>query len=186
MNDMPRRPGRPRLNVEDHVEEAQVTTENVNANRPMAREDDPRARAAARAAALRSSPEYEREGHDEFHIDLGIIPDGWDYQWKVKAVLNKEDPQYMVRHANAGWEAVPASRHPELLPFGYSEQFVERSGMILMERPMEITQERRAREQRDARAQVSNRNRDNTQSGNGEFERNLSRSSQSYERMPVE
>jgi Kef-type K+ transport system membrane component KefB len=39
-----------------------------------------------------------------------------------------------------GWETVDAKRHPEMMPKGYVGS-IEREGMLLCERPLEITQD---------------------------------------------
>lgn len=120
----------------------------------VALEDDPRARAAARAAELREHRGSMDDGTDKFYIDPRIIPDGWSYEWKTLTVLNQPNPSYQVQLARAGWEPVPRYRHPEMMPDNYPGETIEREGQILMERPKEITDEAKARELRNARAQV--------------------------------
>jgi hypothetical protein len=68
-------------------------------------------------------------------------------------LLGKEDPAYKVQLARAGWEPVPASRHPEMMPIG-NYAVIERKGMILMERPYSLTKEARDVELRRAKGQV--------------------------------
>ena len=126
-------------------EETQVT---------LTEEDDPRLRAAARAAELREHRGSMDEGTDKFYIDPRVIPDGWSYEWKTHTVLNQPNPSYQVQLARAGWEPVPRYRHPEMMPDNYPGETIERDGQILMERPAEITDEAKARDLRTARAQV--------------------------------
>lgn len=121
---------------------------------PKPREEDPRARAARRAMELREQADSDDDGVDKFYFDPKIIPDGWSYEWKTFTVLGKENPSYQVSLAHRGWEAVPRSRHPHMMPHNYQGETIERDGMILMERPLEITQDARARDARVARAQV--------------------------------
>ena len=45
--------------------------------RPAMPEEDPRARAAARAAQLRDHVGDLDEGTDEFYIPPSMVPDGW-------------------------------------------------------------------------------------------------------------
>ena len=117
--------------------------------------DDPRARAERRAAEIKANRgDVDLDSIDEFYIDASIIPDGWSYEWKRHTLLGREDPSYQVSLARAGWEAVPANRHPEMMPVGSNSQTIERKGMILMELPKEISDERRARERRKAVDQV--------------------------------
>jgi len=119
-------------------------------------EEDSRTRAARRAAELHEhlGTGLDDDGVNEFYIDPRIIPDGWSYEWKRFTVLGAQDPSYQVSVAMKGWEAVPASRHPELMPDTYKGVTIERKGMMLMERPAVITAEAVAREHRKAVSQV--------------------------------
>jgi len=118
-------------------------------------EEDPRTRAARRAAELREHGALDEDGStSEFYVDPAVIPDGWSYEWKRLTVLGATDPGYQVNIARAGWEPVPASRHRNLMPDGYQGNTIERSGQILMERPKEITDAAYAREYAKARGQV--------------------------------
>jgi hypothetical protein len=116
------------------------------------REDDHMDRAARRIAELR--------GHNNANLDEGIDkfkapepPPGWSYEWKMKNVMGWEDPSHHNRVESGGWEAVSARRHPEMMPKGYSGA-IEREGMVLCERPAEITNERKQRDLMMARQQV--------------------------------
>lgn len=122
--------------------------------RPELREADPRARAAARAAQIRDDNGGMDEGTDEFYIPKDIIPDGWTYEWKRHTIWNQEDPAYTVQIAREGWEPVPSSRHPQMMPSNWDKGTIERKGMMLMERPTEISEEVRRIEQKRARDQV--------------------------------
>lgn len=133
---------------------------------------DSLSRAARRAAELREHGYIDVEGNDKFHIDPRMIPDGWSYEYKKFTVLGKEDPSYQVQLRNAGWEPVPASRHPELMPLGYDGGTILVEGMMLMERPLEITQERKRQDQKNARDQVRAKEQQLTGAAPpGEFER---------------
>lgn len=122
--------------------------------RASQREEDPRARAERRAAEIRKHNEGASFGEaDRFTIDPRIIPDGWSYEWKRKTLWGKEDPAHDIELSRLGWEPVPASRHPELMPKG-NWNTIERDGMILMERPKVLTDEAHAKNLRSARMQV--------------------------------
>lgn len=158
--------------------------------RPEMREDDPRARAAKRAAELRLHAADIPEGVDEFFIDPHKIPEAWSYEWKTHTVIGKEDPAYQVQLAQAGWQSVPASRHPEMMPKGHAGECIERKGMVLMERPLEITQDARDRESRRARLQVRNKEEQLNAAPKGQFDRankdaSLVRVNKSYEPMAI-
>jgi hypothetical protein len=159
--------------------------------RTAPREEDPRTRAARRAAELRDHGGVGGEGTDEFYIDPAEIPDGWEYEWKRRTVLGQEDPAYQVAVARAGWEPVPASRHPSFMPLNSKQVTIERKGMILMERPKEISDEARQAEIRKARMQVRQKEQQLNSAPDGQFGRQKSdgtglvKVSKSYEPIPI-
>lgn len=154
-------------------------------------EESPRERAARRTAELKGhASDITDDGTDEFHLELGIIPDGWSYEWKTRTILGKEDPAHEVALSRKGWEVVPASRHPELMPMHYKGVEITRKGMVLMERPMEITQEARNAELRKARMQMRDKEAQLNQSKGGEFDRSnkgdpLVKINKKFEAMPI-
>lgn len=165
-------------------------------NRPDMRpntvkEESPRDRAARRTAELRGhDTDLGDDGNDDFFIELGIIPDGWSYEWKTRTVLGAEDPAHQVALARRGWESVPASRHPELMPMNYTGVEITRKGMVLMERPMEITQEAKDATLRRARIQMRDKEAQLQQAKGGEFDRTnkgdpLVKISKKYEAIPI-
>lgn len=92
---------------------------------------------------------------DLFAFDRSIIPDGWDYQWKVKTVKNWEWVEHQVTLAANGWEPVPADRHDGVfMPRGYKGN-IERGGQILMERDIRLTMQARQAERREANTQLN-------------------------------
>jgi hypothetical protein len=156
---------------------------------PM-REEDPRTRAARRAAELRDHLGDLDEGTDDFYINPSDIPPGWDYEWKRKLLLGAEDPAYQVALARAGWEPVPTSRHPSYMPNQGSHPIIERKGMVLMERPSEISDEARAIELRKARNQVRQKEAQLNSAEGGQFERSNKDQSlvnirKSYDSIPI-
>jgi len=94
------------------------------------------------------------EGPDDFFVAPDKIPDGWTCEWKTRTVHNMEDPAYQVALARTGWEPVPASRHPEMMPKGGKHETIERKGQVLMMRPEVITDQVRGLDRRKARDQV--------------------------------
>lgn len=155
------------------------------------KDESPRDRAARRTAELRGhDTDLGDDGNDEFYIELGIIPDGWSYEWKTRTILGAEDPAHQVALARKGWEIVPASRHPELMPMSYKGVEITRKGMVLMERPMEITQEAKDASLRRARMQMRDKEAQLTQAKGGEFDRTnkgdpLVKISKKYEAIPI-
>lgn len=115
---------------------------------------DSRARAAERTATLLGHGGLDEEASDNFAIPDEMIPEGWTYEWKRISTYGKEDPSYEVATARKGWEAVPAERHPELMPKDGKHSTIDRDGMRLCERPAEITARAKEREFRAAKAQM--------------------------------
>lgn len=139
--------------------------------RPALREDDPRARAAARSAELRDHLGGMDQGTDKYAIDQSIIPDGWSYEWKTLTVYGAENPSYQVSLRKTGWEPVPAGRHPELMPTGYKGETIIVDGQQLMERPEEITEEVKKIDAQRARRQVRAKEEQLVAAPQGQFER---------------
>lgn len=130
-------------------------TREARALRPPLRSDEPRRDAAARAKEIMDHIGGEfGEQADIFHIPADIIPDGWSYEWKEYIVLGKVDPSRQVELNRTGWEPVPSSRHPELMPGDSKEPHILRKGMRLMERPQEVTDMARKQERRRASEQM--------------------------------
>lgn len=157
--------------------------------RPPMREDDPRSRAAKRAAEIRGNVGSMDEGVDDFYIDTREIPDGWTYEWKRRTIAGQEDPAYQVSLARMGWEPVPAERHPNMMPINGQYTTIERKGMMLMERPMELSEEARSIELKKARQQIANKKSQLGSSPDGQFGRDHAsvkpKVSSSYEPMPI-
>ena len=179
-----RRPGRPPKDKALAV----AATPEAAPSRPAMRPDDSRADAAKRAAEILGNFDGSEMSNDDFAAP--VAPDGWSYEWKVKTVLNQEDPARMMGYLRTGWENVPASRHPEMMPVGYKGDTIERKGQILMQRPKEITDRFKERDRHAARAQVRTKEEQLSAAPQGQFERKnkdagLARVSKGYEPMPV-
>jgi hypothetical protein len=156
LNQSPRRRGRRPVDASEPVEAVDNAVPRGDMRETM-RDDDPRARAARRAAEIRGHRGDMDEGTDEFHIDQDMVPEGWTYEWKRRLLLGQEDPSHMVALYRDGWEPVPLnrdSRHRAMMPRNWGENTIERKGMILMERPTELTDEVRQMQLRAARKQV--------------------------------
>ncbi len=159
-------PGRPAKEMRDAP-----VTEAREDMRAGQREEDPRARAERRTAEIRKHLKGDTsDGADRFFIDPYIIPDGWSYEWKRKTIWGKEDPAHEVELARQGWETVPATRHPQMMPKG-NWQTIERDGMVLMERPKELTDDVHAQNLRRARLQVRAKEAQLNQAPEGTFDR---------------
>lgn len=110
------------------------------------------ARAEARLREIRGNIPEGGALRDKFWAPEA--PAGWTYEWKTRTVMNEEMSSYIVELARNGWEAVPLSRHPEMMPKGWSGETIEVEGLVLMERPSVLTEEDRAMEARNAREAV--------------------------------
>jgi hypothetical protein len=156
------------------------------------REESPAERAAKRTAEIRAHRQgLDMENTDQYHIDPNIVPQGWSYEWKRKTIYNQEDPSYQIRLADAGWTPVPATRdarHKAMMPTGHYVT-IERDGMILMERPKELTDEAKAIELRRARNQVRSKEQQLSNTPDGTMTREDARVrpqvKKSYEAMPI-
>ena len=156
------------------------------------REESPSQRAAKRVAEIRAHRQgLDLENVDQYFIDPRIVPEGWSYEWKRKSIYNQEDPSYQVKLADGGWTPVPAnrdSRHKALMPTG-NYNTIERDGMILMERPKELTDEAKSIELRRARNQVRAKEAQLSTTPDGTMTREDSRVrpqvKKSYEAMPI-
>lgn len=157
------------------------------------REPDSRAAAAARAAEILNGIGGDLdEGTDDFYVNPTDVPDGWCYEWKRRTTLNQPDPSYEVALARTGWQAVPAGRHPTYMPGDSKAKTIERKGMVLMERPAEITQRVREIDENRASNQVRQKEAQLNAAPDGQFGRDnkgapLVKVSKSYERgqMPI-
>lgn len=107
---------------------------------------DHEARARARIAEIRAI--HGDGDFSEVYVDkwFAAAPPGWIYEWKTHSVWNKEYPQYVSGLQRSGWSAVQAVRHRELLYPEYEGENIIIDGMILMERPRELTDQVRRRE----------------------------------------
>lgn len=90
---------------------------------------------------------------DIFNIPAHLIPAGTSLEWKRESVIGAEDPHYMVSLHEQGWRPVDVSMIPELMPEGYKGA-IRMKGMLLMERPIELTREAQQEDARNARRAV--------------------------------
>lgn len=100
------------------------------------------ARSANVTEPLRRRRYHGGEMPTEFHIPEEQIPLNTSYQWNNDTVFGQTNPSYSSHAQMQGWRAVDASRHPHLMPEGYTGP-IKVKGQILMERPMELTLEAR-------------------------------------------
>lgn len=116
------------------------------------RKEDVAIRAAARSGPVRERKRKGGQLHDKYRVDN--IPEGMSYEWKRVSVYGKGDPSYDVLMREQGWEPVNSKRHPEMVADGYDGAII-RDGLMLMERPIELTREAQAEDLAAARDAVS-------------------------------
>lgn len=137
------------------------------ANRKGPRDDDDKRpgyvdhqeRARERIAELRAQyGDMDDESDSDVYLDrfYAESPPGWTYEWKTYTVFNKTFPHYTTQLMRSGWAPVPATRHRELLYPEYNDESIIIDGLMLMERPKELTDRRRMRERIKATDQVRN------------------------------
>lgn len=115
----------------------------------------PEVKTAPRQGVQREAPLRQRllkGDEDRFAVDQSKIPAGTSYQWVPKTIFGEEQEEQLVVMQMQGWEPVPSERHPEYFLKGQAPKgaSIIRGGQILMERPVELTQE--ARDEDTARA----------------------------------
>jgi hypothetical protein len=113
-----------------------------------------------REAELRAQEIFdETDGSEglgtELNLPANLAPEGWEYQLRANTVLGKENRHHMLNLLRNGWRAVPASRHPWLMPAGH-EGPIEIGGQILMEIPTLVADKRRKLEKGEAMDQLRN------------------------------
>lgn len=98
-------------------------------------------------------------GTDKFHIPDQILAklgaEGWDLQWNVDSVLGRAEPQTRMAMEVQGWTSVTGLMWDGLfdgryMPKGYAGEIIV-EGLVLQARPMELTLEARADENKAAR-----------------------------------
>ena len=91
---------------------------------------------------------------DPFFIPLDEIPEGSSYEWKRLSNVGEENPFYIAQMRSQGWEPVDTKRHPSWVPPGYDKPNIVKGGMVLMERPIELTREAQAEQRSLAKQQM--------------------------------
>jgi len=186
-----RGPGRPKKDsntsiLEANMAETDKINERVVETAPVTRG---LREAAIRAEELRNKmrgEQFDSQVYDEFYIDPRVIPEGWDYNWKRESIAGQIDDDHLIEMRMAGWEPVDSKRHPEMMPIGYTGP-IRKKGMILMERPLEITRMAQEREVSTAREVVAAKEKALGMAPAGTFERDRSKTGvrKSYQPMNI-
>lgn len=96
---------------------------------------------AARPGAERPEPRPEgprlqrkrRRTENRFHIDPALIPPGMSWEWKAEKVLGQQQDDHLAQLRENHFKPVDQGKHPSVV--------VRKDGMILMERPLYLTQD---------------------------------------------
>jgi hypothetical protein len=166
-------PERPRRTLNDPDLEERAALVGVGGRTPMGARPDPTVRRdlqhdphTGRVVVERGGKIYTRRvtnTGDKFHIDASDIPDGMSYQWIASTVAGAEQRQSIAQFQQNGWESVPMSRYPgrygpEKLDGKPNHTPIIIDGLILCERPIELTIEAREEEISAARQLIRTRN----------------------------
>ena len=92
---------------------------------------------------------------DVYAVDRDMLPPHMDYQWITKSVIGDEGGKVRANYVKMtmnGWEPVDGSLVPQ---YGIESGEVNIGGLVLMQRPMEMTVEAREEEYAKATTQVS-------------------------------
>lgn len=131
------------------IDDEPMTVAAARATEPDV-EADEAPRAAARQRLFKMG---DAEIQDKFRIDPRLIPEGQSWEWKRYTTYGAGDPSYDVYLRSQGWLPVDPKKYPQLVPPGHTGPIL-RDGMMLMERPIELTQEAKAEEAYKAKAQM--------------------------------
>jgi hypothetical protein len=109
--------------------------------------------ATTREAGQRQAPVTHYQS--KLYVPPQKIPPGKTYSWVRETTLNEPDPDNMTDRLVRGWQPVPASRHPEMVPpplpgnEGLETTVIRRGGLMLCERYTEDVQEDRRAKDRE-------------------------------------
>lgn len=150
-NEVKRGPGRPK-NIPT-LNDIDTMRDDI---RDELRETDPQEAARKRTAEILAQGGIDVATVNEWDIPEELKSSDWTYEWKRWSVYLAEDEGYINGLLATGWTFVPASRpgYKRYLPRGWKEKYVLKKGMVLMERPAEITKMILSRQAAEARAQV--------------------------------
>ena len=139
----PPKRGRPRkINAERPPEHVAAGPEHIEQREPVHTE------------ARRTRQRRSTINDDPFFIPLDEIPEGSSYEWKRYSNVGEENPFYLAQMRSQGWEPVDPKRHPNWVPPGYTQPNIIKGGMLLMERPLSLTQEAKAEQRQLAKQQI--------------------------------
>lgn len=139
----------PGFNNDDDAEHRDAVAAEAAVKRkggwPKGKPRNPRTEPDVRTEAARSTPRRQRTirggaVQDKFYVPPELIPAGMSWEWKRVATYGASDPSYDVFVRGQGWEPVDAHQVSSMVPDGHVGAVI-RDGLMLMERPIELTKE---------------------------------------------
>lgn len=92
---------------------------------------------------------------DRFYIPPHIVPPGYTYEWKREFLYGQRDDAHITHLHDNGWRPVVHGAHKGYFSaISDPNEIIRRDGMMLMERPIELTRQAREEEQQAARLLV--------------------------------
>jgi len=86
-----------------------------------------------------------------FNVPAAAIPEGWVVEWKQPTIYGQPcSSEEVILDRLAGWQNYPPKLYPDLCPAGWTKDYIERGGQILMMRPKELQDQARADERKKA------------------------------------
>lgn len=111
---------------------------------------------------------------DKFALPDNVMADakarGMSLEWKRETTAGANDPSYDLFLREQGWEPVEGNRYPALVLKGHTGP-LRRDGQVLMERPIELTQEAMDEDRRAARDAVAIKEQQLQGAPDGQFQR---------------
>lgn len=135
--------------------------------------------------ALRERKFRGAEMPSKFDIAKSDIPPGTSYQWNNHSIFGQEQHAYSAFMEQQGWEPVPASRHPHLMPSGYEGPIIV-DGQILVERPAYLTMEALQEDYDRARGEVFLKEQQLGNAPQGQFQRARDNGTSEFNRVTKE
>ncbi len=128
---------------------------------------------------------------DELYVDPKEVPDGFTIEWKRHTIIGKVDQEWLVGLEKDGWEPAQPKDFPSRVGKNFTGNIVTHKDLILMIRPLELTQEAKHEEKVNAQRQVKTKFEELGMSKAGEAPRHdsagrsLSKVNVSYDKIPV-
>lgn len=119
---------------------------------------------------LRSRKRKGGQSVDQFAVPPEIIPKGQSWEWKRETAAGQGSVQYDVMLREQGWLPVDGAHYPQLVGEGHIGP-IRRDGLILMERPIELTREAMEEDYRNAKQVVMDKEAQIGNAPNGQLPR---------------